>query len=99
MRMSAFEHPDSARNLSTGDITTVGEEGSSHNVHISFFDSAVRTSTIPSRELVAKMVPSRDRAVLIMKRPLRGDSSTCESQRRIVLSRDADARRDPTGEN
>src|SRR5258707_6552195 len=102
MRMSVFEHLYNARNLSSGDITTAGEDlsgTSSRNVHTSLFDSTVRTSTIPSREMVARMCPTWDRATPVVKRPLRGDSATCESRRRIVLSRDADARREPTGEN
>src|SRR5882762_1854676 len=100
--MSVFEYPYSARNVSSGDITTAGEDpsgGSSRTVHTSLLDSTVQTSMIPSRELVARMVPNWETAIPVMKWPLRGDSTTFKSHKRIVLSQDADARRDPTGEN
>src|SRR5258707_10197452 len=96
MQMSVFEH--SARNLSSGDITTAGEDMSWCNVHTSLFDSTVRTSMIPSRELVAMMVPSRDRATPLTKWAWGGEA-TCKSHNCTVLSLDADARRDSTGEN
>src|SRR5258707_1892643 len=97
MQMSVFEH--SARNLSSGDITTAGEDMSWCNVHTSLFDSTVRTSMIPSRELVAMMVPSREIATPVTKWAGRGDLATCKSHNRTVSSTDADARKDPTGEN
>src|SRR5258708_5529793 len=100
MRMSGSDVPDSARNLSSGDITVARggpQDGSLRSVQTNFSDFDSRTSTIPSEKLVAEMVPSGDKASLVVRRC--GDSATFKSHRRIVLSRDADARRGPTGEN
>src|SRR5882762_398884 len=65
-------------------------------IHTSSLDSMVRTSMFPSEELMAKIVPSGDRAT---KESLGGNSATCKSHKRMVVSKDPDARSDPSGEN
>src|SRR5882762_11227700 len=67
--------------------------------HINLFDSTVRTSILPSDEPMANMVPRGDRAMQLVTESLHGDSVIFKSHNRIVVSSDADARSDPSGEN
>src|SRR5882724_6367658 len=63
------------------------------------FDPTARASIVPSEETVANMVPCVDRTKPVMTQSLCGDSTTFKSNRRMVLSRDADAKNEPSGEN
>src|SRR5882762_6333919 len=68
-------------------------------INASWFDPTARASTVPSEETVAYMVPCVDRAKPVITQSLCGGSTTLKSHRRMVLSRDADAKNEPSGEN
>src|SRR5882762_11998204 len=102
MQTSPPDAPHSARNLSSGEIAItrrVSLDASTRCTSASWFDPTARASTVPSEETVANMVPCVDRAKPVVTQSLCGDSTTLKSHRRMVLSRDADAKNEPSGEN
>src|SRR5882762_302238 len=95
-------HPHSARNESSGDIViarNISPEHSECHINTISFDLTVRASTVPSGEMVTSMVPSGDSAKRLVSASWRGDSTMCKSHKRIVLSSDAEARSELSGEN